>query len=251
MQAVILVGHGSLLAGSGAAMIRLAARAQEAGVAPVVAAGFLNYSQPPFADTLARLAARGIDELIVQPYFLVPGKFVSVDIPRLLAASRTAYPQLRFRLAGPLGEHPALAELVAKRATQALATLPELHTPPALLLIAHGSPNAAANQPIEQIAAQLQASAKYPAVVLSYLGLNEPLAGDAIDQLVEAGHRAVVVVPYFLQLGGHVAEDLPELIAAARMRHPQTEIVLAAHLGYDTLLIPVIAARVNAVRENL
>src|SRR5690349_9572208 len=85
MRAVLLVGHGSLRSGSGAAMIRLAARVRAAGVAPIAGAGFLNYSRPSFAEALARCAARGADEVVVQPYFLVPGKFVRVDLPRLLA----------------------------------------------------------------------------------------------------------------------------------------------------------------------
>jgi sirohydrochlorin ferrochelatase len=58
-------------------------------------------------------------------------------------------------------------------------------------------------------------------------------------------------VPYLLQLGGHVAEDLPKIIAAARARHPGVPIDLAAHLGYDPLLVHVIADRVgDTVREQ-
>src|SRR5438067_13214310 len=52
VRAVMLVGHGSLRLGAGAAMIRLAERAQAARVAPIVGAGFLNYSRPTFGETL-------------------------------------------------------------------------------------------------------------------------------------------------------------------------------------------------------
>ena len=86
MRAVLLIGHGSLRPGSGAAMIRLAARAREAGVAPIVEAGFLNYSRPRFAQALARCIAQGATEVVVQPYFLIPGKFVQIDLPRALKA---------------------------------------------------------------------------------------------------------------------------------------------------------------------
>src|SRR5690349_18477647 len=79
-RAVILIGHGSLRAGAGAAMIRLAERAHAAGVAPIVSAGFLNYSQPTFGEALAGCVENGATEVIIQPYFLIPGKYVRSDL---------------------------------------------------------------------------------------------------------------------------------------------------------------------------
>src|SRR5205085_12046408 len=120
-RAVLLVGHGSLRRGSGAAMIRLAALARARGVAPVVEAGFLNYSRPAFAEALARCVACGAAEVVVQPYFLVCGKFVSVDLPRVVATGRAAHPNVGLALAQPFGDHPALEALVLKRAAEAIA----------------------------------------------------------------------------------------------------------------------------------
>jgi sirohydrochlorin cobaltochelatase len=56
--------------------------------------------------------------------------------------------------------------------------------------------------------------------------------------------RRIVALPYFLQLGRHVAEDLPALIAQAEQRHPHAALVLARHLGYDRALVDVVADRV-------
>jgi sirohydrochlorin cobaltochelatase len=75
------------------------------------------------------------------------------------------------------------------------------------------------------------------------MDLNAPSIPDAIDDLVACGVRRLIAVPYFLQLGGHVAEDLPATIAAARQHHPTTSIVLAEYLAYDPLLVQVIADR--------
>jgi len=41
-----------------------------------------------------------------------------------------------------------------------------------------------------------------------------------------------------------VADDLPALIGAARLRHPDAMILLTEHLAYDRLLVAVIADRV-------
>jgi sirohydrochlorin cobaltochelatase len=243
MRAVILVGHGSLLRGSGAAMIRLAARAREQHIAPYVAAGFLNYSRPAFGDVLAHAVERGATDVIVQPYFLVPGWFVSRALPPALDACRAMHPQVALRVARPLEDHPALAEILLRRAR---AATPDLAGRAALVIVAHGSPDPAANWPVDSLAAQLRAICG-GAVSTAYLGLNEPPLPDELDRLARAGERQIIVVPYFLQLGGHVAEDLPALIAAARQRHPAATILLAEHLGYDPLLVSAIADRVAEV----
>lgn len=258
MHAVLLIGHGSLRPGSGAAMIRLAARARETGVAPIVEAGFLNYSRPRFAQALARCIVQGATEVVVQPYFLIPGKFVQVDLPRALKAFQAAHPTVTLRLAAPFGDHPAMAELVLKRAgsgesspSASLRTSQRQPTPgdesqTALLLMAHGSPDPAANRSIEQVAARIRATDRYAQVMVCYMDLNQPSISDAIDDLVARGARRLVAVPYFLQLGGHVAEDLPATIDAARQHHTGAEIILAEHLGYDALLVQVIADRTVA-----
>jgi sirohydrochlorin cobaltochelatase len=252
MRAVLLIGHGSLRPGSGASMIRLAARVREAGVAPIVEAGFLNYSRPRFAQALARCIAQGATEVVVQPYFLIPGKFVQVDLPRALKAFHAAHPAVALVLAAPFGDHHAMAELVLKRAAavQQREKGPGDEGQPgqtALLLMAHGSPDPAANQPIEQVAARISATNSYTQVVVCYMELNQPSIPEALDDLIERGAQRLVAVPYFLQLGGHVAEDLPATIDAARQRHAGAEIILAEHLGYDQLLVEVIADRAAAI----
>lgn len=263
MRGVVLVGHGSLRPGSGAAMIRLAARAREAGVAALSGAGFLNYSRPTLAQALARCAARGAREVVVQPYFLVPGKFVSVDLPRQVRAAQAALPALALRLARPFGDHPALARLVLRRATEAayMARVAQLAVaggpaadepwdaadagPTGLLIMAHGSPNPAANGPIYAVAERVRHARAYDRAEVCFMELNQPSIPAAVDALVADGIRRVIAVPYFLQMGGHVASDLPELIGAAQARHPQADILLAEHLAYDPLLLDVIAARVG------
>ncbi len=245
MRAILLVGHGSLRTGSGAAMIRLAARARAAGVAPIAGAGFLNYSRPTFAEALARCVAQGAAEVVVQPYFLVPGKFVRVDLPRVLKTSQAAHPTVVLRLAEPFGDHPALAELALKRAAEADdSTIKRLTERTGLLLMAHGSPDPRSNQPIEAVAERVRAAGSYAHVTVCFMELNQPSVADAIDALAAQGVRRLIAVPYFLQLGGHVVEDLPAIVAEARARHPATPIALAGHLAYDPLLLSVIADRV-------
>jgi sirohydrochlorin cobaltochelatase len=272
MRAVMLVGHGSLRSGAGAAIIRLAERAHAARVAPIVSAGFLNYSRPTFGEALALCVESGASEVIVQPYFLVPGKFVREDLARLAEDGRQAHPGLSILAAQPFGDHPALARLLLKRALEAdyLATNPHIihrHLPHSLedgatwrplhalhrtglLIMAHGSPYSESNAPIYGIARRVRASGRYAAISVCFMDLNQPSIPRAIDDMTSQGIGHLIAVPYFLQLGNHVKDDLPAIIASARERHPASMILLAEHLAYDRLLVSVIVDRVAEAADQ-
>jgi sirohydrochlorin ferrochelatase len=265
-RAIILVGHGSLRPGAGAAMIRLAAHAHAVGVAPIVTAAFLNYSWPTLAETLADCLAGGATEVIVQPYFLVPGKFVRDDLVRQVEAEQAAHPDVTIHLAQPFGDHPALAELLLKRALEAdyraanphqrglpqlldkSATWQPMHTlhRTGMLIMAHGSRNPRSNAPIYAIARHVRASGRYADVTVCFMELNTPSILDAIDDMVARGIQHIIAVPYFLQLGNHVIDDLPAAIEQARARHLASTIIIAEHLAYDRLLVAAITDRVAA-----
>lgn len=271
-EAVLLVGHGSVRPAAGAAMIRLAGHLRAAGLAPIVAAGFLNYRQPTFAQALARCAAEGASEVTVQPYFLVPGKYVRNDLARLLEAGKLAHPEIDLRMSGVFGDHPALARLVMKRALEAdyLAANPHISVrslPRSLedgerwqplytrhrtgmLIMAHGSPDQRSNAPIYEVARRVRAAGRYEAVAVCYMDLNEPSILDAADAMAARGITHIIATPFFLHMGSHVAEDLPALIATARQRHPGCSILLTEHLGYDRLLLDVIADRVAEAAQT-
>jgi len=241
MRAIVMIGHGSLRSASGAAMIRIAARLRERGVAPIAEASFLNFNRPTLAAAVERCVAQGARSIVVQPYFLVAGKYVCEDLPQQVAEQARRYPQIAFEIAAAFGDHPALARLAIERAKAA-------ESPPsgsaALLLLAHGSPVAEANTPLDRLAERIQAASDYTRVAVSYLECNPPSIPDAIDKLAAEGLRRIVAVPYFLQLGRHVAEDLPTLIAQAQQRHPHVALTLAPHLGYDRALLEVVVDRV-------
>ena len=243
MNAAILVGHGSLRKASGAAMIRLAALLRKEGSFPVATAGFLNFSKPTFADAVTRCVRKGATHIYVQPYFLISGYYVTVGLPKLLAEAKTAYPDVTFHLAEAFDDHPALAKLTYKRA---LAADPDAD---ALLLMAHGSPHETANAPIFRVAEALKAH--YTATQLGFMELNAPTIAEAATLLRERGAKRIVAAPYFLQLGGHVAEDLPEAVASAQAQHPEMTLTLSDYLSYDPLLLEVIQARLAALQPAL
>jgi sirohydrochlorin cobaltochelatase len=113
---------------------------------------------------------------------------------------------------------------------------------PALVLVAHGSPDPDWRRPLEQLHALLTAQLG-PRVGLAYLA-HAPSLIDVISPLADAGHTRIVVVAALLSPGGrHVKQDIPEAVAHARALRPELEIVLAeGALGDDPGVIAALAA---------
>ena len=115
----------------------------------------------------------------------------------------------------------------------------------ALLLVGHGSRVPGAAEVLKKVASALKRRHGKCIVEIAFLEITEPDMQTGIDACVEAGAERVLIVPYFLYLGGHVGRDLPEQMGAARMRHPNLEIRIAPHLGYDPRIVAVTSDRIK------
>ena len=120
MNALILFSHGSLLCGAGEALDAHAARLRETGAWDWVGVGYMNYSEPTFAQAVAECAARGATQVVVVPFFLVPGFFVTQSLPEHLARARAAHPDLDFVVAAAIGFEASLADALIASAQSPL-----------------------------------------------------------------------------------------------------------------------------------
>jgi sirohydrochlorin cobaltochelatase len=93
-------------------------------------------------------------------------------------------------------------------------------TPPnptrAIVLFAHGSSDPTWAQPFERIRERLQSQLPGVTVTLAYLERMSPSLEDAVASL--RGVDTIQVAPLFLGVGGHMRNDFPQLVAAARAR---------------------------------
>lgn len=119
MDAVILFSHGSVLCGSGLALEAHARWLRERGLASVVEIGYLNYSEPPFSEAVRKCAEAGANRIVIVPYFLVPGKFVKVDLPKAVDAARANYANIAFVMAAAIGFDESLADALIESARAA------------------------------------------------------------------------------------------------------------------------------------
>ena len=246
MNGIVLIGHGSIKSASGAAMIRLAARLREMGVAPVAEAGFLNYSRPTLTEAIEKCIEQGVERLFVQPYFLIDGVYVQKYLAAEIGRHAARWSHVNFVTGRSFGDHRLMSAIALDRVRVADPSLGQTRKQAGLLLMAHGTPDPAANAPLERIAGRLGVVTDYCRVAVSYLDCNEPTIPTAIEMLAENSVSRIVALPYFLHKGRHVRDDLPRLLAEARQCHPGLEIAEAEELGYDLRLAELIAERAKA-----
>ena len=103
----------------------------------------------------------------------------------------------------------------------------------ALLLIAHGSRREASNDEIRAVTAKLAVAAgnRFDHVQCGFLELAEPSIPDGIEECIDAGATAIVVMPYFLAAGRHVEKDIPALVQSKVEQHPDVAINISTYLG--------------------
>ena len=266
LSAAIIVGHGSILSDAGAAMMRIADSLRQEQIAPIVQAGFLNYNQPTFADALAAALEQGATTILIVPYFLIAGAYVSGDLLAMVEGARQQHPEIHFKVSEVLGAHRLMADLAEQRLQQMWAEATGAanqaqigaqdgtqNQQRSLLFVAHGTPLEAANLPILQVMQRVQCRLGYAEARVGYLDCNQPdipAAFEALAATADGQSRTaqIDVLPYFLHLGRHVRHDLPAHFAAARQRYVNVEIRIACHLDDEAMLARICAER---IRESL
>ncbi len=119
------------------------------------------------------------------------------------------------------------------------------HSPTALLLIAHGSRRAEANDDLHHLAAKLRERGEYGHVQVSFLELAEPSIPDGGALCVAAGAKRVVMLPYFLSPGVHARDDMRKAQTELAERFAEVSFLLAQPLGRHPLLEEIVVQRAS------
>ncbi len=120
----------------------------------------------------------------------------------------------------------------------------------AVLLMAHGSRNARANEDLLELAGRLAERGGYEIVEASFLELAEPGIGEGGDCCVRRGAERVLMVPYFLSMGVHLIRDLAAARDELSGRHRAVEFVLGPPLGPHELLDRLVEERIGEMEAG-
>jgi sirohydrochlorin ferrochelatase/(2Fe-2S) ferredoxin len=116
---------------------------------------------------------------------------------------------------------------------------------PGLLIVGHGSRDAAANQELQALVAEYAAARPELEVAYGYVELAEPPLAAALRALA-ARCQQVTVLPLFLFAAGHVKNDLPLALAQARRELPRHRFSAAPALGVHVQLVELARTRALA-----
>jgi len=122
-----------------------------------------------------------------------------------------------------------------------------------LLLVAHGSRRMASNDEIRNLTEKLRKKITLQGdtdVRCAFLEQAQPSIPEAIDECIENGSRAIVVLPYFLSAGRHVSVDIPELIKNSQSRYPYVSITLRPHIGASDAMTDLLMSMALGPRQT-
>lgn len=120
----------------------------------------------------------------------------------------------------------------------------------AVLLIAHGSRHAPANDELKALAGRIARSGEHAIVEPCFLELAQPDIPAGGDACVSRGATRVLMVPYFLSAGVHLLRDLTAARDELRAKYPGVEFRLGPPLGPHPLLDQLVLARVDELETG-
>jgi sirohydrochlorin ferrochelatase len=112
-----------------------------------------------------------------------------------------------------------------------------------IVVFAHGSSVESANEAVRITAQRIEQSGQFPYVATCFLDGGKPDLPAAVENLLSAGAKRILVVPYFLTVGLHLKRDLPDLIESVQKQHPDLSIQVTPPLDGHPQLAEILLDR--------
>jgi len=113
-----------------------------------------------------------------------------------------------------------------------------------ILIVGHGSREPASNLEFEQLVADIRSRRPEFDVRHGYVELAVPSLADELDAIAQCNDR-VVVIPCFLFAAGHVKNDIPLALAAARSKFPRVRFEAGRVIGVHSAMAELASQRAS------
>jgi len=110
----------------------------------------------------------------------------------------------------------------------------------AILVVAHGSRAKETESTLEAILSMVRVKLPDIDIEYAFMEFSDRTVEKGIRALAEKGAREIKVVPYFLFMGIHIQEDIPEIVAESAANFPHIKITIGEHLGVDERLADIL-----------
>ena len=233
MTVLLGVAHGSKDPASQAVVEDLLARTAALRPGVRTAPAYVDNASPSIRRALAALADEGVDDVVVLPLLLTAASHSKTDVAASVQAGRVAHPRMRLRYGRPLGPHPVLVDVLARRLAEADA---DPDAP--VVVVAGGALDPAANADVAHTARLLFEGRSWPSVDVAFASTARPSVPEALARLRAQGLTRASVARYFLAPG-----YLPRLVERQAGSVEGLDVVVSAPLGASDELAGLLAGR--------
>ncbi len=235
--ALVGVAHGSKDPASQEGVRDLLARTATLRPGLRTQAAFVDNASPSIRAALAQLAAEGVQDVVVLPLLLTPASHSKTDVAASVQAGRLDHPRMRLRYGRPLGPHPVLVDVLARRLAEAGAGQDD-----PVVLVAGGALDPDANAAVASTARLLFEGRTWPSVDIAFASTARPSVTEALERLRAQGHARASVARYFLGPG-----FLPRLVERQAATVEGLTVVVSDVLGVSDRLVGLLAGRYDEV----
>ena len=120
-------------------------------------------------------------------------------------------------------------------------------TPPALLVVGHGSRDPRGAREFHELLALMRGRNPHLPIEGGFIELSQPPISECVDRLAEGGARNIAAVPLMLLAAGHAKDDIPATLVREKMSHPQMSFQYGRALGIRPELLELMEERISAV----
>ena len=237
MTILLGVAHGSKDPSSQEVVRDLLARAARLRPGLEVTDAYVDNASPSIRARLAELADGGATDVVVLPLLLTPASHSKTDVAASVRAGRLDHPGVRLRYGRPLGPHPALVDVLARRLAECGAGPDD-----PVVLVAGGALDPDANAQVAATARLLFEGRSWPSVDIAFASTARPTVTEALERLRAQGATLVSLARYFLGPG-----FLPRVVERQARAVEGLEVVVSEPLGASDVLAGLLAGRYDEV----
>lgn len=200
-------------------------------------AAYVDNASPSIRDAIRRLVEEGERDITVVPMLLGAASHSKTDVAASVQAARFAHPGVVLRYGRPLGPHPVVVDVLARRLAEADATdLP-------VVLVAGGSLDPDANAGVAATARLLWEGRSFPSVDIAFVSTTGPTVAQALERLRAQGFARVALARYFLGPG-----YLPRQVVKQAAAVEGVGVVVSEPLGVSDGLATLLLGRFDEAR---
>ena len=236
-RALLLAAHGSRREPAANALVRRVAESVRGRrLFDEVAVAF-HQGEPGFDTVLDEITS---DQVTVVPLMTSSGHYCDVVLPQALARN-ARYSELRLRQTVPVGAHPAVGALVARRVAELMHQHRLDRGSVSLALVGHGTKRHGESRTTTLHLADMLRRRRVAAEILTGFLDDDP----PVEMLIHAASCPhLVIVPFLIGGGSHLSDDIPRSLAAGDRR---TTVIVDQAIGSYPGVVDII---IDLARRN-